>query len=273
MTDLDSTPIHLFPLHFEHAARLRSVWRTGGFLGRALQRIQERVAFHRFLMGAIVKQLRHLASVRELALRSEASDAKLLLPAMLENTLSVGFVTKPKWEHVSGKKKTPLTQDLRALMVMAHPFFEQTRIVEQFKGKSQDPIVLLAKRSNASELDVRSQLGKDATKILESEPFTFSGLTLGELAEKHGNESLQWYNSFFGGLLDYTHGPNPLDGLFPQGNDVEANWQSDREEIRLVLEGALRLTHALFAYIDKACDLGYGPSELLKNLAKEFENL
>jgi Family of unknown function (DUF5677) len=210
--------------HFGFAKRLLTYWlkadKDTGLNKSSLPPIVLRV-----VLAMSVKATRQFRSVIELCERGEAVDGAIIARSMFETALAVAFVLKPRFEpskfDEKGKvKKTikvpgvTLTCEFRALLFAAHQVLQPERSAAKHADRPglkrhSKRMARIAANFGGAQL-YKNAIGPEWTKILKSPPFTYSGLSIANLARSLGRTFPKWYDTVYGSQSEHVHAADML---------------------------------------------------------------
>jgi hypothetical protein len=242
--------------HFDFARRLLRFWMETD-KDRGLERSRLAPIVLRVALSTSVKACRQFRSVIELCNRGEAADGATIARAMFETALVVGFVLKPRftpreYDKTGKVKKTivvpgfKLTREMRATLFLAHQVFQPERFVAMHKsrpGMVREAQRMARSAANDKNIaDYRAEIGPGWSDILMSRPYTYSGLSLANLARSLGQVFPQWYGHIYGSQSEHVHAADSRHHFqMDQEETTLPRWHETIEHVRTTLGTAIAM--------------------------------
>jgi len=273
---------------FGFAKRLLTYWLRAdldtGLNGSSIPPIVLRVA-----LSMSIKATRQFRSVIELCERGEAADGAVIARAMFETALVVGFVLKhrfvPREFNRKGKvTKTinvpgvSLTREFRAMLFVAHQLFQPERFATLHADRPG--LKRHAKRrgkiaANDSTIQrYRDEIGPEWTRILMRRPWTYSGLSIANLARSLGALFPQWYDLVYGSQSEHVHAADMLQYVqIDEEATTTPQWHEPLENVRGTLLTAIVIFYASIATLSHHVEFGVGMNTALYGFKQEYRKL
>jgi hypothetical protein len=274
--------------YFDFARRLLCFWveteKDEGFQQSGLPHIVLQV-----LLSMGVKACRQFRSVIELCERGEAADAAIIARAMFETALVVGFVLKPRFcprkydstGKVTGTIGAPgirLTRERRAALFVAHHIFQPERFVTRHINR---PGIARHARSVAARVAkdeaaraYKKEIGPGWEKILMSSPYTYSGLSIANLARSLGKPFPKWYDIVYSSQSEHVHAADlqHYTQMSDRGTTMP-DWHGSPEDVCRTLQAGISMFYAIVGIMNEYVKFGIVMNTALHAFHQEYRRL
>ncbi|MSR57296.1 MAG: hypothetical protein EXS05_06460 [Planctomycetaceae bacterium] len=233
--------------YFDVAGRLLRFWlemdKDSGLERSTLPPIVLRVA-----LAMNVRACRQFRSVIELCERGEAVDAAIIARSMFETAQVMAFVLRPrvvprKFDSRGKVEKrlfvpgVKFTREFRAALYVAHHAFEPERFAGRHRMRPGMKRIARRMKALSQQSNIiaewTAKIGQGWRDLLMQHPFTYSGLSIANLARSLGKPFPRWYDTVYGPQSEHVH---PADLAHHIEIDADAStkprWHEPVEETR-----------------------------------------
>jgi hypothetical protein len=243
----------------------------------------------RVLLAMSVKSCRQFRTVIELCERGENADAAIVARAMFETALVVGFILKPRFVPREFDKKgkvkrsitvpnVKLTREFRAILFAAHDALKPDReaaMHAQRPGMKRHAkrMAKIATMTNVGQSYIQT-LGPQWTSILMNRPYTYTGLSIANLARSLGKPFPQWYDQVYGPQSEHVHAGDLFEYLaFDEVGNTLQQWHGTVGHVRGTLLTAITMFYTLVGLLDHHIRFGVTFSTQLDSFARTYKKL
>jgi hypothetical protein len=272
----------------DFAKRLLRFW-IGADLDQGFSRTPWAPIVKRVLLANIVRSSRQFRTVLELCERGEGVDASIICRSLFETALAIAFVLRPrvtlrKFDRRGVprpvvKQRNRLSREFRATLVVAHHVLEPERFVQQHENRPSFRRHAEALRRRLVNDTVaqhyKKVIGSGWTSVLLSAPWTYSGLTVANLARSLGQEFSRWYTLIYGDQSQHVHAADIPDHI-DVDDEIDATsprWHSSVVNSGMALCAATAMFLAVAGLFDKYMRLGISVSTAIGSFEREFLRL
>jgi hypothetical protein len=208
---------------------------------------------------------------------------------MFETALAIGFVLKPRFVprefdkrgQVKRTIKVPgvsLTREFRSMLFMAHDVLAPERSASQHAERPgmkryAKGLAKLIDASDASRI-YKDAIGPEWTKILMNRPFTYSGLTISNLARSLGKPFTKWYDQVYGPQSEHVHAADMLHHVqMDEDYTSMPQWHETVEHVHGTLITAIAMLYTAVGWLNKEIEFGVAMNTALHGFYQEYKSL
>lgn len=249
-------------------------------------------------MALDVQACRLFRSVIEECKRCEAYTASILTRTLYETVLGTGFVLAKRlkivvdakgspgamkyvarlWQSKDGRsRKHWLSQEKRGKLYYVYCFLEQEgrgiERLERMPGNKRS--MTKAKKSLDPNLvaDYEKAIGPEWTYILRNRPFTYSGLSVGDLSRILHKCLRDWYETIYYFQSRDVHGSNPMQHMEFSENVIRARYLSTDSDVEQALKSAIGIFFAHMTLMHEMIGFGTAADIAFASLKRRFNRL
>lgn len=120
----------------------------------------------------------------------------------------------------------------------------------------------------------KDELGSHWTKILFHQPWTYSGLSISNLARSLGGPFPRWYDVVYGRQSEHVHPGDMWHHMeMLEDGSTRPTWHGAIEEVRGTLETAIAMFYANIGMLEEHIDCGGRVSTALHAFHREYREL
>ena len=239
-----------------------------------------------------VKICRQLRTVIDLCRRGEAADAEIIARSMYEAVLATGFVLVPRlilreFRNDGTVKRTirepgkPLSRQLRARLYLAHAQLFAERFKTRHAGKPGKKRMATAVAKNADPRTInryRTLIGSGWTKRLCTHPYTYSGLSIANLARSFGarigRAFANWHDAVYPFQSEHVHAVDVVEFIeTDEDGNFRAKWNSECAHVRRALEAGIAMFLADIGLLNDHIPFDVVMNTAIRSLCSEYQVL